>query len=114
MSNDVPSAPDNQLVAVFDSGFTLPQVPRYLADAIYGCVQGAAYDTHSGVWTVPCNQEINVSFMFGGQEFPIHPLDVASSDFNMVDATGTPVCVGVVSVVMLNTPLTRERSLIAS
>jgi hypothetical protein len=90
----VPSAPDDQLVAVFDSGFTLPQVPRYLADAIYGCVQGAAYDTHSGVWTVPCNQEINVSFMFGGQEFPIHPLDVASSDFNMVDATGTPVCVG--------------------
>lgn len=94
----VPSAPDDQLVAVFDSGYTLPQVPRYLSDAIYGCVQGAEYNENSGVWTVPCNQEINVSFMFGGQEYPIHPLDVASSDFNMLDATGNPVCVGTVCV----------------
>lgn len=93
----VPSAPDNQLVAVFDSGYTLPQVPRSMSDAIYGCVQGAVYSEASGVWTVPCSQEINLSFMFGGQEIPIHPLDVASSDFNMVDATGAPVCVGTVS-----------------
>lgn len=95
----VPSCPDNQLVTVFDSGFTLPQVPRSVSDAIYGCVQGAVYNEASEVWTVPCNQEINLSFMFGGQEYPIHPLDVASSDFNMVDDTGAPVCVGTVSTV---------------
>lgn len=92
----VPSAPDDQLVAVFDSGFTLPQVPRSMSDAIYGCVQGAEYSSTSGVWTVPCDQEINVSFFFGGQEYPIHPLDVSSSDFNMVDSSGSPVCVGTV------------------
>ena len=46
----VPSAPKGQLVAVFDSGYTLPQVPRTLSDAIYGRVQGAAYNEDSGVW----------------------------------------------------------------
>lgn len=92
----VPSAPKGRLVAVFDSGYTLPQVPRALSDAIYGRVQGAAYNEASGVWTVPCGQEVNLTFIFGGVEYPIHPLDTSSSDFNMVDATGTPVCVGTV------------------
>jgi len=90
----VPSAPDDQLVVVFDSGYTLPQVPRAMSDAIYGRVQGAVYNEASEVWTIPCSQEVNLTFQFGGLSYPIHPLDVSSSDFNMVDATGTPVCVG--------------------
>ncbi|TCD70766.1 hypothetical protein EIP91_001796 [Steccherinum ochraceum] len=90
----VPSAPDNQLVVVFDSGYTLPQVPRAMSDAIYGRVPGAVYNEASEVWTVPCSQMINLTFKFGGMDYPIHPLDVSSSDFNMVDATGNPVCVG--------------------
>jgi hypothetical protein len=93
----VPKSPDNQLVAVFDSGYTLPQVPRAMSDAIYGRVQGAQYNEQMGVWTVPCTQLINLSFKFGGVEYPIHPLDTVSSDFNMVDATGNPICVGTVS-----------------
>ncbi|TFK52509.1 acid protease [Heliocybe sulcata] len=90
----VPSAPDGQLVAVLDSGFTLPQVPRELSDAIYGRVQGAVYDTNSQVWTVPCDQLVNLAFKFGGVTYPVHPLDVATSDFNYTDATGNPKCVG--------------------
>ena len=90
----VPKAPDNQLVVVFDSGYTLPQVPRAMSDMIYGRVQGAQYNEDVGVWTVPCGQLLNLSFMFGGVEYPIHPLDLVSSDFNMIDATGNPVCVG--------------------
>ncbi|KAI0357462.1 aspartic peptidase A1 [Trametes cingulata] len=90
----VPSAPDGQLVVVFDSGFTLPQVPRDMADAIYGRVPGAEYNEASEVWTVPCDQLIPLTFKFGGIEYPIHPLDVSSSDFNMVNSLGNPVCVG--------------------
>ncbi|THG98832.1 hypothetical protein EW026_g3424 [Hermanssonia centrifuga] len=90
----VPSAPDNQLGVVFDSGYTLPQVPRAMSDAIYGCVQGAEYNTASQAWTIPCSQEINLTFKFGGVEYPIHPLDVSTSDFNMVDSSGNPVCLG--------------------
>ncbi len=92
----VPSAPDNQLGVVFDSGYTLPQVPRAMSDAIYGCVQGAEYNTASQAWTIPCSQEINLTFKFGGVEYPIHPLDVSTSDFNMVDSSGNPVCLGAV------------------
>lgn len=90
----VPKAPDGQMVVVLDSGFTLPQVPRDMADAIYGRVQGAEYNEASEVWTVPCDQLVNLTFKFGGVEFPIHPLDVTSSDFNMVNSLGQAVCVG--------------------
>ncbi|OBZ68990.1 putative aspartic-type endopeptidase CTSD [Grifola frondosa] len=90
----VPSAPNGQLVVVFDSGFTLPQVPRAMSDAIYGRVQGAEYNEASEVWTIPCDQLLNISFKFGGVDYPIHPLDVSSSDFNMVDSSGNPTCVG--------------------
>ncbi|KZT09220.1 acid protease [Laetiporus sulphureus 93-53] len=90
----VPSAPDGQLVAVFDSGYTLPQVPREMSDAIYGRVQGAEWNAEYSVWTVPCTQLLNISFKFGGQTYPVHPLDVSSSDFDLVNAVGETVCLG--------------------
>lgn len=109
----VPKAPDGQLVAVIDSGFTLPQVscfigyipnmltsfqvPRTMSDAIYGRVQGASWNAANQVWTIPCTQMLNISIKFGGVTFPIHPLDTSSSDFGLTDASGKPVCVGTVS-----------------
>lgn len=90
----VPKAPSGQLVAVIDSGFTLPQVPRAMSDAIYGRVQGAEWNAANQVWTIPCGQLLNVSFKFGGVNFPVHPLDTSSSDFGLKDANGNNVCVG--------------------
>ncbi|KAF9806834.1 hypothetical protein IEO21_08514 [Rhodonia placenta] len=90
----VPSAPDGQLVVVFDSGYTLPQVPRAMSDAIYGRVQGAEYNSEVGVWTIPCTQMLNISFQFGGVNYPISPLDTSSSEFDMINAAGETVCVG--------------------
>ncbi|KAJ7069539.1 aspartic peptidase A1 [Mycena amicta] len=90
----VPKAPDGQLVVVFDSGFTFSQVPRDLSDAIYGRVQGAVYDTKNEWWTVPCGQEVNLTFHFGGVAFPIHPLDVVDDNFKITDALGNHVCIG--------------------
>lgn len=94
----VPSAPDGQLVAVLDTGFTLTQVPRYVSDAIYGRVPGAVFDEKNQFWTVPCDSLINVSFKFGGVEIPIHPLDTVMSEFNYKDANGKTACVGSVSL----------------
>lgn len=105
-----------QLTAVFDSGFTLPQVPSYVVDpykpsltadllcssvasAIYSDVPGAdlVSDPSLGkVWTIPCDVEINISFNFGSKNFPIHPLDT-SLDFNATDDNGNRVCIGAVS-----------------
>jgi hypothetical protein len=90
----VPHVKDGQLVAVLDSGFSFSQVPRKMADAIYGRVQGANYSqSNGGIWTVPCTQELNISFTFGGVNIPIHPLDVVSSDLNLGS-----YCAGTVSV----------------
>jgi len=104
----VPKAPDGQLVAVFDTGFTFPQVPRPVSDAIYGCVQGAEYDTKNQLWLVPCDQLLNISFNFGGQNYPIHPLDTVSADFNMTSSTGKSMCVGTFQ------PITSAFSLLGS
>ncbi|KAJ7791230.1 acid protease [Mycena olivaceomarginata] len=76
----VPKAPDGQMVAVFDSGFTFSQVPRDMSDAIYGRVQGAVYDSKN-----EC---------FGGKAFPIHPLDVVDDNFKILDKNGNHVCIG--------------------
>ncbi|KAF8555757.1 acid protease [Imleria badia] len=90
----VPKAPSGQLVAVLDSGFTLPQVPRSVSDAIYGRVQGAEWSPSSQAWLVPCGQLINVTFNFGGISYPVHPLDVSSSDFSVSFSNGNPACLG--------------------
>lgn len=93
----VPHVPDNQLVAVLDSGFSYSQVPRDVADAIYGRVPSAEYDETNEIWTLPCDIELNITFKFGGVDFPIHPLDTVSSDIPTKDANGNTVCIGAVS-----------------
>lgn len=85
-----------KMVAVLDSGFTFSQVPRKMSDAIYGRVQGATYSTQEGLWKVPCKQNLNLSFVFGGVTMPIHPLDVVGDDLNPSDSSG--LCDGGVSV----------------
>ncbi|PFH53414.1 hypothetical protein AMATHDRAFT_73587 [Amanita thiersii Skay4041] len=90
----VPNAPDGQLVAVFDSGFTFSQVPRDVSDAIYGRVHGAVYDTRYEYWTVPCGQYLNITINFGGKVYPIHPLDTVDDNFHITDANGNRVCIG--------------------
>jgi hypothetical protein len=94
----VPNCPDGQLVTVIDSGFTLPQVPRSVSDAIYGRVQGAIYDTNIQAWTIPCGQLLNISFNFGGVNIPIHPFDTVNNDFDYTDSNGNPKCIGAVRI----------------
>ncbi|EIW74697.1 acid protease [Coniophora puteana RWD-64-598 SS2] len=90
----VPKAPDGQLVAVFDSGYTLPQVPRDVSDAIYGRVQGAEWSAAYGAWLIPCGQLVNITINIGGNAYPVHPLDASSSDFGVTFANGGTACLG--------------------
>lgn len=72
-----------QLTAVFDTGFTLPQVPAAVAQGIYGPISGARLQNISGLgesWTLPCTAEVNATFKFSGVSIPIHPLDLSMSD----------------------------------
>lgn len=81
--------------------FTFSQVPRDISDQIYGRVKGAFYDTSEEFWMVPCGQNLNLTFNFGGNSYPVHPLDTVDDNFNRVDSTGQKVCIGAVSVIPL-------------
>jgi hypothetical protein len=90
-------------------------LPRYIANAIYGRIPGAqlANRTDYGqIWQLPCDKEVNVTFIFGGKHIPIHPLDTnlqvfpfsrillywgdIVSDWNVTDNNGNHVCLGAV------------------
>jgi len=71
---------ESKLVAVIDSGFSLPQVPKNISDAFYGRVNGAVFEENADIgspaWVVPCDQILTASFTIGGVKYPIHPLDL--------------------------------------
>src|ERR1700761_1708586 len=92
VQTDVPStANKNQLTAIFDTGFTLPQVPkcvlcifiswpsivhtivfnkRAVSDALYSGIPGASLQNVDGlgsIWIIPCDAEVNLMFKIGGQ-----------------------------------------------
>ncbi|KAF9046535.1 aspartic peptidase domain-containing protein [Panaeolus papilionaceus] len=91
-----------QATVVLDCGFTLPQVPRSVSDAIYSRFQGSEYRQIQGVggaWTLPCVQEVNVTFRFGGRSYPMHPLDMTIDPESIglpevISSDGERACIG--------------------
>ncbi|KAJ8080232.1 hypothetical protein PM082_017062 [Marasmius tenuissimus] len=91
-----------QAVAVVDTGFSLTQVPRSVADAFYSRHDGAEFTNVTGIggtWIMPCNQEVNLTFSVGGQKFPIHPLDATLNPkilgiSSLKNSKGEDACVG--------------------
>jgi hypothetical protein len=94
-----PSHDPSQLLFFFDTGFSLPQVPAYIASAFYSGAKGAKLTNVSesaadgNVWVVDCTAEINVTFKIAGQSYPVHPLDVTRVA-DEVDANGNKICYG--------------------
>lgn len=81
--------------------YTLTLQSRSVVDAIYKDVKGAQWRNDSDVgpiYVLPCDQEINITFFFGGQPFPVHPLDtnMDGSQLNLVDDNNKPICIGAV------------------
>ena len=89
-----------RLNVVLDTGFSLSQVPRQIADSIYGRIPGATFGSVGrGVgetWKFPCDVEVNLTFSIGGVKYPIHPLDT-SLDWS---ENGTTFCIGSVSALL--------------
>ncbi|KAJ7643879.1 aspartic peptidase domain-containing protein [Roridomyces roridus] len=91
-----------QATVVIDSGFSLPQVPSAVAQAIYSQFSGAElYDDPSlgSVWLVPCTQEVNITLKFSGVSIPVHPLDATADPkiFGMSarkTSSGQNACIG--------------------
>ncbi|TCD69512.1 hypothetical protein EIP91_007442 [Steccherinum ochraceum] len=74
--SSVPEAAPGKTVSVLDTGFTFSQIPAAAVDFIYQAIPGAVFNASSGIYTVPCENTANLVFEFGGQEFPIDPLDI--------------------------------------
>jgi hypothetical protein len=100
-----------QLTVVVDTGFSLPQVPSSVAEAIYGKFQDAELinDASLGqVWIVPCTQEVNITLKFGGIAYPVNPLDAAidPKTFGLAAQTtssGANACLGLFQPVSFDT-----------
>ncbi|KAK7681853.1 hypothetical protein QCA50_015200 [Cerrena zonata] len=88
------TVPDNQTIALLDTGTSLATAPRAYVDAIYN-VTGAKFDDESGFYIVPCDTKINVTMVFGGLKSPMNPLDLVLPAG--VDDDGSIICVGVMS-----------------
>jgi len=80
-------APAGKNIVHLDTGTTNILMPADQLAAIYSSIPGAVlspdsnipqtkFSTTDDVWVVPCNASVNVVATFGGQAFPIHPLDV--------------------------------------
>jgi hypothetical protein len=73
-----------------------------VAQAFYGSFDGAELTniTNLGqVWILPCTAEVNVSFKFSGNSFPVHPLDATLEPTalglnELQNSDGTNACIG--------------------
>lgn len=75
---------------------------------MYGRIPGAQYTNRSdvgGIWEVPCDREVNMTFIFAGQKIPIHPLDTVV-DLNVTNSSGDKVCLGAVRICLSSLGLT--------
>ncbi|KAJ7180081.1 acid protease [Mycena crocata] len=85
----VKGVPSNRAVVLLDSGTSYTYAPTAICDAIYGGVPGAQYSSTMGQWIVPCDAEVDIALQFGGEVFPIHPLDVTPTSLG-----NSSLCVG--------------------
>ncbi|KAI5120673.1 hypothetical protein M0805_006962 [Coniferiporia weirii] len=98
VSTNVSGAPSNNAVALLDSGTSYSYCSVDIAQNIYGSINGATYDDIQGFWTVPCDAEVDMALQFGGQVYPLHPLDVvdkSSATSNSCIGTFIPQAVSV-------------------
>ncbi|KAJ6536904.1 aspartic peptidase domain-containing protein [Mycena capillaripes] len=87
-SSTVTAAPAGKNIVLLDTGTTNILLPAAQMNAIYSAIPGAVlapnsrtiplvqFSTTTDVWVVPCTAQVEIVATFGGQDFPIHPLDV--------------------------------------
>jgi len=83
-SFSVPGQQTGQTLANLDTGTSLAEIPQAYVDAIYKSAPGSQFFASQGVYILPCDTQINVSVVFAGVEYPVHPIDtvVATLDDN--------------------------------
>ncbi|KAI0823317.1 acid protease [Trametes gibbosa] len=98
----IAGVPVGKVAAALDTGFSLPPLPAPAVDAIYSDIPGAAFDERGQQWFVPCDASTNVSFVFAGQEFFVHPLDLTYPVTGSIGGVQRTVCVNTYQYLTLN------------
>ena len=82
---------EGQTVALIDTGTSLAVAPQAYVDFIYGSIPGALKQNFSGFsgYQVPCSVEVELSFVLGGVELPINPIDATMA---APDGQGGIIC----------------------
>ncbi|KAJ7169191.1 aspartic peptidase domain-containing protein [Mycena crocata] len=93
-------------LVLLDTGTTNILMRPDMRDSIYSKIPGAVLAKNSSlrnaywssdrdVWVVPCNASLDLSAIFGGQPYPLHPLDMTQM-YTSVGPNGVnyTVCVG--------------------
>lgn len=78
--SSVAAAPDGKLVALLDTGFSFPPLPRAAVDAIYNTIPGSVFSVVNNGYYVPCNSTTMISFFLGCVVRFIHIPIVLTSD----------------------------------
>ncbi|KAJ1033039.1 hypothetical protein NDA16_000318 [Ustilago loliicola] len=80
--------------AILDTGTTLIVAPEADADAVHAKIPGSKSDGQGGS-TIPCTTTKQLSFTFGGQEFPVDTRDLLFLPVDQNDLMGD--CVSAIS-----------------
>ncbi|KAJ6484920.1 aspartic peptidase domain-containing protein [Mycena sanguinolenta] len=78
--------PAGKISALIDTGTPTVSFPPDFIDRVFAAIPGTS-QISSGLWTVPCDTTSILSIEIGGQQFPIHPLDLST-----VQPGSPPVC----------------------
>lgn len=74
---------------------------RSVLNVVYKDIEGAEFRNVSGrqLYTLPCGQEFNLTFIFGGQKYPIRASDsnLSGSLLGLAKEDEDEICFGAVS-----------------
>lgn len=73
------STPKDKALALLDTGTSLAYTTKPLLDFLYADIPSAVYQEGDSNYRLPCMASANVTFIFGGQEINLHPLDYTYS-----------------------------------
>ena len=63
--SEVQGQSNGQTLANLDTGTSLAEIPQSYAEKIYGSVPGSQLLASQGIYVVPCDTKLNISFVFG-------------------------------------------------
>ncbi|KAK7695517.1 hypothetical protein QCA50_000153 [Cerrena zonata] len=87
---------NDKLTAALDTGSSFLLAPADVVNAVYGNVPGAKFNTSTNAYNVPCDTKLDIKFVFGGQTFPMNPLDLITA---LDVQNGKPICFGTMNPV---------------